>query len=266
VNDGWTTCEWRPSETTSFPGYDIAFDKVYEKIKDRTEVPQLIGPESANLGRSSFGNTFSTFADAIKDKPIPIFAYHPYNFHDGSTQNEITAALQMLKDDYGDKPNIMTEFSGMSWYKTAEFIYSTLKDGNSSGYIYWELMWAEDNDHAMIKVTDAGNYELTPYYHLIKHFSKSIDKGYARIELEIVNAPIKAVAFMNPAKNKISVLLLNSNSYSSSINFEIKDNTAANIAGWQSTEDDLYKELSYLSLDKELTLQGQSITTIEIEF
>ena len=77
VTDGWETCEWRPTETPNFPGYDIAFENVYQKIKDRNVVPKLIGPESANLGRSSFGNTFTTFADAIKDKPVEFYAYHP---------------------------------------------------------------------------------------------------------------------------------------------------------------------------------------------
>lgn len=46
VNSGWTTCKWAINETTSLPGYNTAFNKVYDKIKNRAHVPVMIGPES----------------------------------------------------------------------------------------------------------------------------------------------------------------------------------------------------------------------------
>ena len=265
TNPGWETCEWRPSETIDFPGYDVAFDKIYNIIKDRTNPPLMIGPESANLGNSSFGNTFGAFTDAIKDKPVGIYAYHPYNFTDGSLQNEITNALNMIKNDYGDKPNLMTEYSGMSWFKTAEFIYSVLNDAHASGYVYWELIWDENNEHALINIDGNGNYEVSSYYYLMKHFSKFIHKGYFGIDLSIENSSIKAVAFVNPENDKLSVILINSAAYSSEFYLEIKGETVKSISGWQSSEDDLFQELNGLSIENEFSLSGKSITTIILE-
>jgi hypothetical protein len=265
VNEGWETCAWRPSETFDFPGYDIAFDKVYEKLKDRSQVPRFIGPESANLGRSSFGNTFSTFANAIKDKAVEFYAYHPYNFNDGSVESEINSALNMVRDDHGDKPNVMTEYSGMSWFKNATFMYSTLTEANSSGYIYWELIWDNGSEYPMIKMASNGDYELSPYYYQIKHFSKSIHSGDHRVDVVINNSPVKAVAFVNPENDKIAIVILNPLSISLDINLEVKDKTVTSVSGWQSTEDNLYQHLSGLSMDEKLRVPSESLTTVELE-
>lgn len=265
VNDGWETCEWRPTETIDFPGFDVGFDKVYEKIKDRNNLPVLIAPESANLGNSTFGNTFGAFADVIRDKEVGIYAYHPYNFTDGSSESEIATALSLIKNNYNDKPNIMTEFSGMSWYKTTEFVYSVLKNAHASGYVYWELIWDENSEFAMINIDGNGDFELSPYYYLMKHYAKFIHKGYFGIDLTIEHSPVKAVAFVSPGSDKLSVVLLNSVSSTSKVNLEVKDKTATIISGWQSTESDLFKELTDLSINEEISLGSKSITTIEIE-
>ena len=133
----------------------------------------------------------------------------------------------MIRDGYNDRPNVMTEYSGMSWFKSAEFIFKTLTEANSAGYIYWELVWDSSNEHSMIKTFGNGDYELSQYYYLIKHFSKSIHEGDSRVEVAINNSPVKAVAFANPAKNTFTIVLLNALSISLDINLEIKDKTAS---------------------------------------
>ena len=49
TNPGWETCMWSSSETATLPGYANAIDTLYQRIKDRTDLPVIIGPESANL-------------------------------------------------------------------------------------------------------------------------------------------------------------------------------------------------------------------------
>jgi len=263
VNDGWETCEWRPTETPDFPGYDVAFDMVYDKIKNRTNPPVLIGPESANIGNSSFGNTFSTFADAIKEKPyLEIYAYHPYNFNESSSSSAIASALSMIKNGYSDRSNIMTEYSGMSWLKTAQFINSTLKNANSSGYIYWEMMWDENSDNAMVKIGQNGSYELTPFYYLIKHYAKYVDEGCQRIDLGSEHVAVDAVAFISPAGDRIVTILINPNLSAIDVKIAITNHQPTITSGWQSLEDDNYKEMQGLSIDQALSLAGKSITTI----
>ena len=60
VTDGWTTCLWGAAESLSVPDYNIAFDKVHDKIKNRTNPPVMIGPESQDVP------TFAAFAKRVE--------------------------------------------------------------------------------------------------------------------------------------------------------------------------------------------------------
>lgn len=44
ITPDWETCEWRPAETAEFPGYNAAFDAVYNKISTRSNPPMMIDP------------------------------------------------------------------------------------------------------------------------------------------------------------------------------------------------------------------------------
>jgi hypothetical protein len=80
VNAGWETCEWRPTETGGFPGYDRALDSVYNRIKNRPVVPKMIGPEPENLGSAGWNaslNTFREFSTPVQNKSYLYgYAYH----------------------------------------------------------------------------------------------------------------------------------------------------------------------------------------------
>ena len=168
--------------------------------------------------------------------------------------------------NYTTKPNFMTEYSGMSWLKTAQFINSALKNANSSAYIYWELMWAPDSDKAMIQVDNSGNYTITPFYYLIKHYAKNVDKGFMRIDASSENTGIDVVAFKNPANSQVTLILINTTTSSRDVSFDLGSASINSISAWQSKESDLFNELTNLSVDKPVALTSKSITTVVLEF
>jgi O-glycosyl hydrolase len=262
VNAGWTTSEWAATETGSLPGYDLAFDKVYDKIKTRPGAPVMIGPESANIA----GTVFTSFADAIKNKPgLGMYAFHPYNF---GSNTDVSQTVSLLRNvgNYTDKPNIMTEYSdNLSWFNTARFINNTLLYANSSGYIYWKLMWAEpaagNADAGMISMNSAGNYTITPYYHVIKHFAKQIDAGFKRVKLASSHASLSISAFTNPAQNQLTLVIINFGGQTT-VDFEATGKTISTISAVQSLEGSFYKDLQIAAPGDPVTLPGQSITTV----
>ena len=263
VNAGWETCEWAAFETFNLPGYENALDTIYEKIKDRSNLPVIIAPESANLST----NSFQGFADRIKDKPyVGAYAYHPYNLNESSTASNMVNSLKPVGDNYSDKPNLMTEFSGMSWLKTSQLIHHVLKFANSSAYIYWELMWAPDSDNAMIQVDGSGNYTLTPFYYLIKHYAKHVDEGYLRIDVSSSDSGIDVVAFKSPDNSRLTLILINTKTTNEEVKFDVGSAAVTAIAAWQSKETELYTELTDLSIDEALLVKSKSITTVTIDF
>lgn len=260
INPGWTTCQWRPNETQSLAGYEEAFDSVYARIKDRPDAPVMIGPESAN------SSAFKDFAPVVKDKDYcPLYAWHPYSFNESTSMSSIENTLKSMFSSFDNKPNIMSEYSTLSWFKTARFIQQTLKHANSSAYIYWELVWGNvsNKDQAMIYVDNSGNYTVNPFYYLIKHYSKFIDAGYTRIDVTATQSTMEITAYLNPAGDQLTLIAINSaGTMSKEFVVEVEGYEITLSNGFQSKVGNYYNDISEMEFDRSILFPGSSITTL----
>ncbi|WMJ74653.1 immunoglobulin domain-containing protein [Cytophagaceae bacterium ABcell3] len=266
---GWTTTGWRPEETDEYPSYAQGLESVYEKIKDRPYVPKMIGPETENIGVALWDhsqNTYRSMTETVEGKPyLEAYAYHLYNF---SSPNNINIdLLNMVRDEFTDKPNFMTEFSSdnYDWLETAHMIQLNLIEANTSAYIYWDMMWDENNDKAMIKVDTQGDYEITPYYHTVKHFSKFVDKGYQRIAIGGGTSTLKVTGFLSPDNTKATFILSNLSDSPETLALEFEDLILGETNAYQSTEGSYFNELGSVNLEEEVEVPGKSLTTITVE-
>jgi len=263
TNPGWTTCEWSATETSLLPGYNIAFDKVYEKIQGRPDRPVMIGPESPNT------TSYSSFAEPLKDKPhVGMFGYHPYDINSNTPASQIKTSLQAV-GNYKTKPNIMTEYSdNLTWFNTALFIHNALVYANSSGYIYWKLVWAQPAsgavDAAMVSVNENGNYAVTPFYHVMKHYAKNIDAGYKRIEVSSSKQNLNITGFINPGKTQITLVIVNSGTSTEDVAFEVSGKTISAITIDQTKEGDFFKRLEQASPGDVVVIPAKSLSTVVI--
>lgn len=266
ITPDWETCEWRPTETAEFPGYDAAFDAVYNKISTRTNPPEMIGPEAENIGYSSKlgGNTFAVFSDPLKNKSsLAAYAYHTYNFPASALIAQTKADLNMIRDTYGNKPCIMTEYSNFTWLNTAWFIIQNLNEANAAGYIYWLMAWADSNNDSMIKLTSAGAYTLTPFYYVMKHFSKEVDRGYVRIKVLSPLTPMSG--FIDPSGRKITVVAVNPETDPVNYEFEVTGKTVKSIRAVQTDAVNSYKETQPVGVERYIILKPKSVTTVVLE-
>lgn len=261
INSGWTTCDWSYVETATLPDYTLAFDKVHDLIKDRTNPPVMIGPESQDIP------TFGGFANILKNKAhCGLLAYHPYNINATTSGEQIIASLKSI-GSFTEKPNIMTEYSdAFNWFATAQFIQNTLLHANSSGYIYWKLVWAQPaagvENAAMVSITSGGAYTVTPFYYVMKHFAKHIDAGYQRVDASTTNANLLISAFKNPTNNKITVIVINKGVGQVSMDFEVTGKSITTVEAYQSKEANYYKEVENITASDEVVFPAQSVTTV----
>jgi len=266
VTPDWETSEWRPNETDQFPGYQTALDEVYQRLQSRSDAPVFIGPESANLGNSAFGNTFGAFAEVLRDKEyVGMYGYHLYNFDENTSISETTPDLRMVGDDFGDKPNIMTEYSGMSWMRTARLINHVVVEADASGYIYWEMMWDENEPNAMVQVDQSGNYEITPFYYVIKHFAKHVDEGYRRIEVSSEDGALHVSGYVSPSGDQLTLVIVNPFDSTKEIAVEVADQSIRGLGGKQSTASEFYRDMGSLASDASFSIPSRSITTVVID-
>lgn len=266
TNPGWETCKWAPTERADYPGYKTAFEKVHERIKDRPDQPVMIGPEAANLGSGDFGKTFESFADPIKRLSyLKAYAWHPYNFNDSTRIGETTPRLDMIREDYGDRPNIMTEYSGMDWFQTAEFINNAVTHANASAYIYWEMAWDAGSNQAMMRINESGSYLLTPFYYVMKHFAKFVDAGYKRIEVSSGQQELESSAFISPSGDRITLIAINPSDNHCDISLRVSGKSSDRVRAWQSTPGLFWSDKGETDDSDTYSLPGRSITTFVLD-
>lgn len=266
ITPDWETCEWRPAETAEFPGYNAAFDAVYNKISTRSNPPMMIGPEAENIGYSGKlgGNTFAVFSDPIKNKEsLAAYAYHTYNFPSSALIAQTKSDLNMIRDTYGNKPCIMTEYSNFTWLNTAWFIIQNINEANAAGYIYWLMAWADSNNDSMIKLSPSGAYTLTPFYYVMKHFSKEVDKGYFRIK--VLSPLMPMCGFIDPTGKKITVVAVNPNLESAIYDFDVTGKIVKSVRAMQTDAVVSYKTIQPSGPGQRFVLKPQSVTTVVIE-
>jgi hypothetical protein len=269
VNAGWETCEWRPTETASFPGYDRALDSLWLHLKNRPNVPKILGPETENLGAAAWNASLNTFRDMttpIKTKSYLYgYAYHLYNYA-GGAGSIAPANLNIVRDEFNNHPNFMTEFSSANynWIDVARMVHANLTEANTSAYIYWELGWDAASTSAMIGLDNAGGYTVKDNYYSIKHFAKYIDKGYTRIAATGSNATLNLTAFRNPAGNQITVVVINNHVSTQPLNFTLSGATILSAQAYQSVAGNYWQSLGAVTVSSVQNLPGKSLTTYVI--
>jgi|GEM_PF-489879 len=269
-NTGWDTSVFKPTESATFPSYGIALQALSTKLQTMTTGrPKILGPEVTGIGFNNFQN----YTDSLNRTLLDGYAYHLYNGGDGNNPDSFNVNLNPLKVTYNDKPNIMTEFSGGTWFNTAWLIQNCLLNANASGYLYWDLIWGRpygtgglisvENPWDKTTWTSTTGYIINPQYYALKHFSRSISKGYVRVQSSAVNNNIRPVTFLSADGSKLVAVLINIGNTAQSAAFSFSGFTSSSVTGVQSVENNYYQSLGAMAPTDNVTLPPLSVTTLE---
>jgi glucuronoarabinoxylan endo-1,4-beta-xylanase len=215
------TCEFAPTQTATKAGLAEAIDAIHARIRNRPDVPILIGPESESTGK------FLEQVVPLRSRPsIGIYAFHNYNIGDPSLTDSasVISNLNGIRSETSNptsgRPNWMSEFSrgAFDWLETAHVIHNTIVEANASAYIYWALAWASESTPAtphperVFSLDTSGTYARGDTYFALKHFAKYISRGHQRFEVSKAtgtNPSIRASAYLHPAGNQVTLVVLN---------------------------------------------------------
>ncbi|MGC3944704.1 MAG: glycoside hydrolase family 30 beta sandwich domain-containing protein [Chryseolinea sp.] len=103
---------------------------------------------------------------------------------------------------------------------------------------------------------------MTPYYYLIKHFSKHVDAGYHRVASSSSNASLYTSAFISTDNKQITVVAINNGTETAKVYFDAAGKTITSMSADQSKTDSYYKALQTPTPKKSISLPAKSITTI----
>lgn len=268
LTDQWETCKFEPTESAQYPGYDKAFAAVMKQFADIDKKPLMLGSEMLGIGN----NQFYSYNTPIKNNSdLYAYAYHLYNGGDPDFPDSYNAALQNIKKDFGNKPNVMTEYEHRKGelYKTAWLMNNVLTQANATAYFYWDLIWPNaglidiDNPYDKAGWRNSKGYQLTPHYYAYKHFTRFIHAGYTRVDHTCSNPFVRASAYISPDGKQLTVVMINPTEQAITSSVDIGGGTAKKITVYQSITNDYFKQLPTAA---SIQLPAKSVTTIVYSF
>ncbi len=268
----WESCILRPTETASNAGYAEAADAVWNAIKDRPDVPLMLGTEAENIGTATWPdwnggssvNTFNALNTPLLSRPyIAAHGYHTYNVWNTSQIDNISAELNMVRDSFGDRPNWMTEYSkdDFDWLEAARMIHNAVVEADTSAYIYWKLVWADSPD-TMIGIDWNGNYTINDHYYTLKHYAKYVDKGYQRFEVSGGNNDLKVSGYISPEGTNITLVAINKSAFLQRINLMHDALPIIAAQGYRSVSNNFFQTMAAVDVSQPVELPAESMMTL----
>lgn len=216
-----------PTELTgagdTLAGYAQALVAVHDTLAKMAKPPRIIAPEVLGIGYGNFPN----WAGKLNAAKFGAYAYHLYHGNTNDKKYEdpdgFNYRFSVIKNQYGAKPNIMSEFCPMRNPKESDMItearviQNALVFANAAGYITWELLWKENGQ--MVGVENpwqSGSWTSTTgwfvhgEYHGMRHYSKFVPPGWKRVAAAADDTTkIRVSAFRNVAGDSLVAVVLN---------------------------------------------------------
>ena len=263
------SCKFDPVENASFAGYNLAFEAVWKKLAARTgtaDMPKMLAPELV-----AFNGVDDYIDNLLFPEHVYGYAHHLYSSDVGANPSVLNADMQAMNDDYRYKPLFQSEYyngdSPTDWlrkYNLAKLIHNSLTIEEVSAYLYWTLYWPIDDGQALITLPDDSSYQINPEYYAFKHYSAFIGADWRRVEASSTEPGIDLSAYSSPAKDALTVVILNSNTNAVSLGLGFTDVAVTGGSVYRSTAVLNCANVGSFSLTGPFDLPAESITTLEL--
>jgi glucuronoarabinoxylan endo-1,4-beta-xylanase len=220
----YASCRFNPTEAayngTSYAGYGLAFNAVYNAIQALSSPPQMLGPEVFTAA------DLPAWAAPIPSSEIAVYAHHLYNVSSTSTNPDSGLAAEAgVETAYPTQLKFMTEYYASPGVNDAWDIHNALAVANDNAYFYWGLAWPSStvsngqatDQQGLIYIDNPFNAQSTwafsngwsynDAYYALKHFSYFIRPGYTRYGATINNTD-ERVSVYQSADTKTTVIVV----------------------------------------------------------
>jgi O-glycosyl hydrolase len=273
----WASCRFEPSETDSNAGYAQAFEKVYDELYSQmgSNMPKMLASETAGLNRlNQYINNLNVLGQGSR---IYGYAHHLYN--GGGSYNRpdgYITLMQYYRDNYNDKPLMMTEFSKGNVgdvttfpeaINLAQLMHNTLVFENAAAYIYWELFWTPPKG-LVSYVGDpvrGTTFAPNPIYYAFKQYAKFTDPGWHRVGTWTdwgEQGDLRISAYKSPDGQQLSIVMINLSYDNMGLTLNLNGFPLTNSGIYRTSETENTAYIGPFYEDGVLVLPGRSITTI----
>lgn len=270
----WNSCLFDASEGGGNAGYDKAFEAVWQKFATSLgshAMPRMVAPEHHNTTT----NILQNYIDALGPHYDRIygFAHHLYKgdvFRNPDVANTEFAALTNLlykplfQTEYGKSNSVDNAITRK--LNLARLMHNSLTIENVSAYFYWGLWWPADDGRGLINLPsgNSSTYEIMPEFYAFKHYSAFIHADWRRLGLSVSNGNIDVSAYASADRTKMSVVIVNDDGWSKTINLAVDNTTLSGGTIYQSTATLDCANLGSYVPGSAITVPANSITTLDL--
>ena len=255
-----------PATASGSASYKFALEAVYNRIKNEAKRPQLIAVDAET--HSAFNSIAPTVSGLSY---VNHLGFHNYGTNDfagvEARYNGKTGWMtEWGKDGTTADPGILE-----NWLLLAANIHETLVGADASAYLAWRMVHGNNTGQvwAMIGVEN-GQYQVQNSFYAVKHYAKHISRGHQRIEVTNsgTNANVRASGYINPAGNKLTLIVLNTGGTDDVISLRFPGLPVASATGFRTRQFDIggfpYQSLGTVNVANDYALIKNSITTFVI--
>ncbi|MGA2070221.1 MAG: carbohydrate binding domain-containing protein [Sedimentisphaerales bacterium] len=266
----YESCKFLPTETSSYAGYDQAYEAVYQRLNSvmGPNMPKMLPPETVGFAGAQ------AYINALIDvNHLYGYAHHLYGDGDYNQPDSFIPGMQNFASMYGYKPLLQTEYADLSGsvsdfnsaMNMALHIHNSLVYEGVCSYFYWDLFWGPGGGLVTLPTYGGSGYTINPAYYIFKHYSKFTDPGWLRTEASTNSAALRISAFKSPDDSNMAIVIINTT--------DICDiNLALSLGNTSLTSSEIYRSISgsywsYIGTfnpSTPLLLPRKSITTIHL--
>jgi len=266
-----------PTGDNSVAGYNMAFEHMLQWLElegeNITKVPLYVGPERRGFGTDSDTDIEIYMTNMIKPSNVHAWAHKIVSEEVGLNPDNLNDELEEFYGHNGGKPIFQTGYQPDSSVRElspikrilhlAKFIHNSLTVERVAAFFY-ENLFSTDGT-GLVDITDEISYNVSPEYYAFKHFSAFIGEEMNPLEASSQEPGVFLSAFSNEDVEMV-VVIINENHHPVSLNVDFEDLTVTGGQVYQTTSDSYYKMVGDFQLNTPLNLEGQSITTLVLEY
>ena len=271
--DPGEACRFLPTEGTAtvttngttsvlqFPGYAQALNAVSRHLQGLVATPKFIAPD---VSAPSF---VADYVDQLDISLVAAIGHHLYGSVPTSPDISALQQLNQLGQSLG-RPVFQTEMKA-DGLGTAVLLHHTLVTEGASAYLHNALIGPSPtstvNSGALITL-DGANFTAQPCYHALRHFALHTDPDWIRVAADSNQQNLLASAFISPAGNALTIVLVNSGVDPLTIQIGLSAATIANSQVTRTVFDGTERsaDLGKLPFENVLRLPEHSMATVAI--
>lgn len=267
----WEGCKFVPHETSQYPGYGKALDKVYEQFQKLDSPPKLIGPEVLGIHYDRVPN----FLDGMDTRKLYAVAHHiyergndgvwdwrypgPISFYDEMQDVRATTDVRLWQTEFGTDE----DHGWDGGFETAWLVHASMVEEGTTAFIYWDLIW--DGNRGLVGML--GRQPLVrDQYFAMRHFARYTDPGYVRVHSISDDDDVKSSGWLSPDGKQLTVVLLNTGKEMLDVSMDPGDFAPTKTETFRTTfrpkESDRWRPLGDAGMQKVIRMPGRSAATV----